>query len=540
MYTAATATATTTVDKSSYEREQNINSTSDPSVVAPGYVSAAKGWSRVRDCIRGEQIIKEAREKYLPRPSGMTGEYASAYDAYIERAHFPQVCSYALQGALGVIVSKLPEFNVPTELDYILKEATKDGSSIQQLFLDIIIEILTTGRCPVIVDIVPATNQFKFVRYNAESLINWKSEVMGSEKNIILGVLKEAIPSNTNVFSHDVEDVYRVLHIEDGVFKTKLFGDNGEFADFAATPSYMGKTLDEIPMYIAGSISNSVELQPVPLLSVANCSVQIYRKEADLANSEYLSCNPTLVMAGASNDDDLPNVVGSSVMIVLPDAQARVFYTQTDTAALQHVKEHISDLYEEAIRHGVAILDTRNGVESAEALRIRQATQSASIYSIYLSALNAIRSGLYTMCDWAGLDKSKVIIDAPSALTYGIPDSNVMREIIDGFGKNIMPLSIVHRYLVGNGLLDQTTSLSEYVDQLIAQKDFIAENITLNPKAPVAGQEEVKTDANGMPIVEDPPGNDSGVVVGKKDNSKSTKKALAAGNSASKASSYVA
>ncbi len=497
-----------------YEIEQEItDNTYD--TIAPGYYTSLKGWSKVRDCIKGEQSIKDKRETYLPRPAGMSGEYADAYDAYLERAHFPLVCSYALQGALGVIVTKLPEFNVPSEIEYLIKEATKDGISIQQLFLDTIIEILTTGRCPLTVDLSEDAKQFKFVRYNAESLINWKTSTLSAEKNLILGVFKEAIPESSDIFSHDAEDVYRVLYVDKGIYKTKLFGNDGEFVDFAKVPAYFGKTMDELPIFIAGSINNSVELQPVPLLSVANCSIQIYRKEADLANSEYLSCNPTLVMCGASNDDDLPNVVGSSVMIVLPDAQARVFYTVTDTAALQHVKEHISDLYEEAIRHGVAILDSRKGVESAEALRIRQATQSASIYSIYLSALNAIKAGLYYICDWAGLDKNRVIIDAPSALTYGIPDSNVLREIVSGYSQNIMPLSTVHRYLVGNGLLDQTVSLTEYIAELEAQRDFIEKNtIAINGGGgAVAAEGE---GGGGLNVTEDPQGTADGTKVGKK------------------------
>ena len=355
-----------------------------------------------------------------------------------------------------------------------MKDATKDGITIQQLFVDVIIEILQTGKCPLVVDIVANSNQFKFVKYTAESFINWKEEVASkSEKSIIMGVLREAVPSDADIFSHDTVDVYRVLLLDNGEYVSRVFEDNGdELTSFFTKPSYMGKTIDELPLFIAGSINNSTDNQPIPLLSVANCSIEIYRKEADLANSEFLSCNPTLCMVGASNDDDLPNVVGSSVMIVLPDPQARVFYTTTDTAALKHVKTHIDDLYEEAIRHGVAILDTRKGVESAEALRIRQATQSASIYSIYLSALNAIKSGLALMCKWSGLNPDDIVVDAPSALTYGIPDSSVIKSIVEGFGENVIPISVVHKYLVGSGLLDQTISLKEYIQQLIDGKQI--------------------------------------------------------------------
>jgi hypothetical protein len=158
-------------------------------------------------------------------------------------------------------------------------------------------------------------------------------------------------------------------------------------------------------------------------------------------------------------------------MMVIPNELAQVFYTKTDTAALDHVSGHIKDLYEEAIRHGVAILDARKGVEAAEALRIRQATQSASIYSIYLSALNAITQGLKMMCKWYGSDPEKVRVDAPTSLTFGIPDSALVKELIAGFAESgVIPIEIVHKYLVSSGLLDQTVSLEDYLKMLIENK----------------------------------------------------------------------
>jgi hypothetical protein len=247
----------------------------------------------------------------------------------------------------------------------------------------------------------------------------------------------------------------------------------------------MGATLDEIPLVVAGSINNSIDIQPIPLIPVANCSIQIYRKEADLANSEFLSCNPTLVITGAQSDGNLPNVVGSSVMIVLPNEQSRVFYTTTDTAALTHVKDHISDLYEEAIRHGVAILDSRKGVEAAEALRIRQATQSASVYSIYLSAMNALLECIQIMAKWASLDKSLVTADAPSSLSFGIPDSNVLEKLMEGFrSSGVIPLPVIHRYLVTSGLLEATIGYEDYV-KLLEENQKLKKSLGLLEPEPV-------------------------------------------------------
>lgn len=482
----------------------------------PKYAVFAKSWNRIRDCLAGEDKIKAETIKYLPRPAGMSGEYASAYDAYIERAHFPLITSYALSGALGLVIAKIPEFKVPSGLDYIIKTATKDGKTINELFLDIVIEIFQTGRVPLLVDFLQQKNEFRFVQYSAEELINWKlgSKTFDDEQNLILGVTKEHVEDTLDPFSHDTNEAYRVLYLDEkGQYTSQLFVDsfNQTKNDYkrnikdSLVPKVYGKTLDKIPMSIAGSIDNSFSLQPIPLISVANCSVQIYRKEADLANSEFLSCNPTLVLVGASNDDNLPNVVGSSVMMVIPNEAARVFYTTTDTAALTHVKEHIKDLYEEAIRHGVAILDARKGVEAAEALRIRQTTQSATIFSIYMSAVNAIRKGLEFMCEWGGYNVKEILIDTPHSLNTGFPDAGVLKSILLGIQDATVPLQALYRYLVDSSLLEQSISYEDYLEMVqskeleeILQKK-IKENEIIGGEENEAVNNFVKKTKQGIP-----------------------------------------
>lgn len=474
----------------------------------PDYIVRLPEWERVRDCMKGEQAIKNAAEKYLPRPAGMSGEYAEAYNDYIERAHFPLVTAYALQGVLGIIITKLPEFNFPKELEYLIDNATRDGRDLRQLFLDVIIEIMQTGRVPLVVDLDDSNpDRFTIVQYKAEDLINWKSGTLNDERTIQVAVIRQKRYKNPdNIFSHETEDYYRVMRLVGDKYTVVTYDSSSkEVEDETVVPEFFGNNLDKLPIVIAGSISNAPEVQPIPLIPVANCAIQIYRKQADLANSEFLSCNPTLCISGAEVDSagdvkNVPNVVGSSVLFALPDSQARVYYTTTDTAALNHVAKHIDTLYEEAIRHGVAILDARKGVEAAEALRIRQATQSASVYSIYLSALSAIRSCLEMMCEWGGYDVNEVVIDAPSSLVLGTPDANVMRELATGVGNSVYPLQLVHRYLVSSGLLDQTISFEEYVTLL--EEDHNIKNY-LNSMSVVSDPSAVQATVNygsGDPI----------------------------------------
>jgi hypothetical protein len=82
--------------------------------------------------------------------------------------------------------------------------------------------------------------------------------------------------------------------------------------------------------------------------------------------------------------------------------------------------------------------------------------------------MNAIKQGLEVMCDWAGYDKEEVILDAPSSLTQGIPDSTILKQVIEGHAQGVIPLEVIHRYLVYSGLLDQTIGYEEYVEMIKA------------------------------------------------------------------------
>ena len=454
----------------------------------PDYKKKKDDWQKVRDCLEGEKTIKEAGTKYLPQPEGMSGIYSDAYDSYKERAHFPLICTYALQGALGVLLSKLPEFKLPKQLNYLQEKATKDGKSLNALFLDTIIEVFTTGRAPLLIDILPKSNKFCFVQYKAEDFVNWKVNIYNEgQQKIDMAVMKEIRqdPRITDPFDHTYVDTYRVLSLKNGIFTSTIYNQHVENDVISQVPKMTGRTINEIPLVNAGSVGTSFDMQIIPLISVANCSIQIYRKEADLANSEFLSCNPTLIFSGA-DDDETPNVVGSSVAIYLQDSQARAYYTKTDTQALTHVKDHVKDLYDEAIRHGIALLEARKGVEAAEALRIRQSTQVATIYSIYRSTLTAIIDGLKMMCRWAGLDETAVSYDAPKSLTQEVADQALMKELIEGAFRKILPLETLYKYISATGLIDPTMSFDEYKVALYESMKVI-EDISPQPQVVEGG-----------------------------------------------------
>ena len=64
-------------------------------------VAKMKGrWDLVKDCLSGQKAVKDAREKYLPKPNpaDLSEENKKRYDQYVERAVFYNVTSGPTRG----------------------------------------------------------------------------------------------------------------------------------------------------------------------------------------------------------------------------------------------------------------------------------------------------------------------------------------------------------------------------------------------------------------------------------------------------------
>ena len=158
--------------------------------------------------------------------------------------------------------------------------------------------------------------------------------------------------------------------------------DTNNIFNNAIQPSYKGKFLDYIPVVPYGSLNSRFNVDPGPLYSVASTALQIYMRNADLSQSEFMSCNPTLIFSGV-DPGETPQALGSTVSICLSDHQASANYTKTDTSALAHVLGHIGDLYEQAIYYGAQLLDSsKKAAESAETTRMKASSSSATLSSI--------------------------------------------------------------------------------------------------------------------------------------------------------------
>ena len=76
----------------------------------PDYDAAAPQWSRARDVIAGEDAVKAAGERYLPRLDSQSDE---EYLAYRQRASFFNATAWSAEGFIGLIFRRPPFIKIP-------------------------------------------------------------------------------------------------------------------------------------------------------------------------------------------------------------------------------------------------------------------------------------------------------------------------------------------------------------------------------------------------------------------------------------------
>src|SRR5688572_25887656 len=91
----------------------------------PDYLEALPAWMRARDVIAGEDAIKGAGERYLPR---LEAQSDAEYAAYKARAVFFNATARTADGYVGMICRRAPFIKLP-EASSALGRALADFSN---------------------------------------------------------------------------------------------------------------------------------------------------------------------------------------------------------------------------------------------------------------------------------------------------------------------------------------------------------------------------------------------------------------------------
>jgi hypothetical protein len=393
-------------------------------------------WERCEHAAEGQDEIHEYGVAYLPRLSGQTDQ---EYKAYKQRALFYNATQRTIDGLTGLLFIKPPITEYPQGLESITADVTMSGVNLHQFAEMVAEEVVMLGRAGVLVDHPPMTEALTLAQaqeqgmrpymrlYDAESIINWRTERIAGVEMLVLVVLEEEYEIYKDEFEYECKEQYRVLDLVNGVYRQRVFrkDERGNFY-VAETifPTSQGRPIARIPFEFFGIRDNTPSVDKPPLLDLVDVNLSHYRTTADYEHGLHFTGLPTPVVTGFYSDDSSAQLrIGSGTAWLLPDPSSQAFYLEFTGQGLSELREALRAKEAMMATLGARILAPERKVsETAQAAAIHQAGENSVLASIAQSISIGLTHCLEWMVNWTGLTGLvKVEINRvylPNSLTY--------------------------------------------------------------------------------------------------------------------------
>ncbi|MCA2013509.1 DUF4055 domain-containing protein [Cereibacter sphaeroides] len=427
----------------------------------PAYTTFAPSWRLMRDAVAGEDDIKGAGEQYLPMKSGQAAmkdaaKQKKAFEAYAARAEFPEIVAPTIRGAVGVMFSKPAEIQLPTRMEHLLERATIDGLTMDSLQRRIATEVMTTGRyglLPGIRNGVP-----HLAGYTAESIINWDS----TDGEADFAVLDETgWVRNRETGSWAEVERYRECTVLEGRYVSRLWskGSGGwEPAGDEEARTPRGAPLSGMPLVFIGSMDITPSPDDVPLYGLAKLAVRAYRLDADRSWALHMTSEPTPWMNGfndaqqAIEDGAVPQGLGSAALWILPEG-AQAGYLEFSGPGLAAQADAIADTLERAAHFGAQVIQRGSSAESGEALKLRAASQTATLTTIAQTVASGLEKALRNIATWIDADPDQVTVTPNLDFFDRTMTADEARAVWEGWQNGVYDYrSVIEKLKHGNWL----------------------------------------------------------------------------------------
>lgn len=399
----------------------------------PDFDSALPAWERARDVLAGEDAIKAAGIRYLPR---LDSQSDTDYANYTARAAFFNATARTLEALVGLVFRaemavKLPPPN--SGVGKALKEFAADvdlaGTPLVSFAKNVVGEVVGVGRAGTLIEWADSiggqtgsatgnhsgADRACAVFYAAEQIINWRTARVNGRETLTLVVLRENAESRVqsgerDEFETEMVEQLRVLKLAerraDGgereyqVEVWQFLKNEKQRRQWVMvekhTPRRQGRPLPLIPFIFYGPRQGTAAVAKLPLADIIALNLDHYRLDADFKHGLHYTALPTAWLAGFDTKQALE--IGSRTAWMSDNKDARAGYLEFTGQGLTTF-ERAQDRDERLM----AVLGTRmlesqkRAYESAEAIELRQTAENSSLGAIAIS----VGHSLTQMLRWA-------------------------------------------------------------------------------------------------------------------------------------------
>ena len=380
------------------------------------YKENKKLWCKCEHAVEGQHEIHEYGETYLPR---LSGQNDNEYKAYVKRALYYNATGRTLDGLTGMLFLKPPKIEYPTAMQSIVDDITMTGLSLHQFAEMIADDIVTVGRCGVLVDYPSITSASTMAemaqlgarpyatKYDADCIINWKTKRVNNVQMLSMVVLKESAQIQLDEFESESVTRYRVLDLVE-VYRQRVFEEDkhGNIVQIGddVLPLQNGNTMSFIPFEFIGVRDNSPCIDKPPLLDLVDVNLSHYRTSADLEHGRHFTGLPTPVVCGVQLESGQSLSIGSAKAWVFPDPQASATFLEFTGQGLGELREAMREKESMMATLGARMLAPESkGIESAQTASIHRAGENSVLASISQSISISLTHILKWLRDWSNI-----------------------------------------------------------------------------------------------------------------------------------------
>jgi hypothetical protein len=396
----------------------------------PEYDAILPVWSRARDVIAGEDAVKSAGIRYLPRlPIQSDDEYA----AYKERASFFNATARTAEGLLGLVFRRTPFVKLPEDGSALAKALAKMRNDVDMLGTPlsgyakrVVNEVIAVGRAGTLVDWEgDAESRVFATMYGAEQILNWRVERINGRNVPTMVVLAERggsaaaperdikVPATSDPFVTVTRDQIRVLKlVPRGAVKIgdsnmpSSAGNSGGGNGLACVvemwqpkdgrkrtgkvewqlietrvPLRLGKPLPLLPFVFHGPGHSQPPVDKVPLDDIIAINLDHYRLNADYKHGAHYTALPTAWVSGFEKEAVLRIGASTAWVASAPGAAAGFLeFTGQGLTTFERAMDRDERLM--SILGSRLLEAQKRAVETAEAIQLRQTGESSILGNI--------------------------------------------------------------------------------------------------------------------------------------------------------------
>jgi hypothetical protein len=390
------------------------------------YDTNAPTWLRARDVVAGEDAVKAAGERFLPRLDSQSDD---EYSAYRDRALFFNGSARTAEGFIGLIFRRKSAVKLPDASSGVGKalasfedDADMLGTPLESYAKNVVEEVIVVGRAGTLVDWESEVERRAYaVLYHAEDIINWRTERVNGRVVLTMVVLREKCRNVGDAFECKETEQLRVLRLVPAgeqnsgwLYQVEIWQQREGKTKRAKpewvqvetrTPLRLGKPLPLIPFVFHGPRHSLACVDKLPLADIIAVNLDHYRLNADYKHGLHFTALPTAWVSGFDKTSTLR--IGSSTAWVAETPGATAGFLEFTGQGLTTF-ERAMDRDERLMAIlGTRMLENQKRVgEAAEAIELRQSGENSVLSAVSLAISDSLTQVLRWVYWWNSTEES--------------------------------------------------------------------------------------------------------------------------------------